>query len=144
MDGFDKILPRSRIPAPLCREMQSLCLANATASDNEIPKAERKFDEASDSLRDWVEADGKVEQDKRRAEKRYCNDQIYRHGADKRHWLIQAQAWRTCLLAHPELSGEVAGSKCSHGYVTPMCAIDKPVMKVREREPGDDDDEDAA
>jgi hypothetical protein len=131
---------RKEVPAPLCREMEAACRANVAIAERQEPEARRKFAEACEAVIAWVELDGKIEQGKRADHKRFWQDQIYRHASDRRHWLLMCQAWRKFNLAHPEASGSVAGAPCSHGYPSPMCVADMPVLKSVPREPGEDDE----
>jgi hypothetical protein len=117
------------VPVPTCGEMQSACLANLREAEAELPGAERKFLEACDAVRAWVELDGRGTKDRLLRSRDYWHDRVTALKSDKRHWLLQGQAWRDCLKAHPELSGATVGARCACGYVAPMCALDRPVLK---------------
>jgi len=138
---FSRIVPRSNVPLAKCHEMPAAMRANLAESERLLPIAEDKLLLANDAVRDWTEQLGKIELAKRKEQVDYWRNQIWRHQSDRRHWLMQAQAWRDCLTIHGELAIAEAGTKCSHGYPSPMCAMEKSVLKVREREPGDDDEE---
>lgn len=143
-----KVLPRTKVPVPTCGEMQAGCLSNVNQVDREEPNAKRKHLDACDALRDWVESDGKLEKDKRRNARDYWRDQVYRLASDRRHWLLQGQAWRQALALHPELASQPVGTRCSHGDVMPICSRGEPARSpgaatkandYHEKEPGDDD-----
>lgn len=133
---------KSRVPKTLCSEMELACAANYRESENELATANRKFEDACDEFLAWTASMGLAEQKRRKEQKDYWDEQVHRHGSDKRHWLMQRQSWRECLSVHPEMVNAAAGSKCSHGYVTPMCVVIEPELKrtTRSREPGDDDE----
>ncbi len=117
--------------------------ANLTEAEKLLPISEDKLLQANDAVRDWTEQLGKIELAKRKEQVDYWRNQIYRHQSDRRHWLTQAQAWRDCLAIHGEFANVPAGTKCSHGYSTPMCVVVEPELKHgggRAREPGDDDE----
>ncbi len=139
---FSRIVPRSNVPLAKCHEMPAAMRANLAEAERLLPVAEDKLLLANDAVRDWTEQLGKIELAKRKEQVDYWRNQIWRNQSDRRHWLMQAQAWRDCLAIHGELANAEAGSKCSHGYTTPMCVVAEPELK-RQREPGDDD-EDAA
>jgi len=125
----------------MCHEMPAAIRANLIDSERQLPIAEQKLLEAHDAEREWTEQLGKLEIERRREQVRYWRDQVHRHKSDRRHWLVQAQAWRDCLAIHPELVDVAAGSKCSHGYSTPMCVVVEPELKrARDRVPGEDDE----
>lgn len=141
VDDFSKIIPASRrmVPVPLLREMPELMRQNVAQAERAIPMAEDALMAASDNLIAWVQAMGEIERQERVKRKTQAAEAIVKHRSDRRHWLLQAQAWRNRLLRHPELAAKPIDVKCSCGNVAPMC--DPP--SVRSREPSDDD-EDAA
>jgi len=135
------VLPVTRTALTMCHEMPAAIRANLIDSERQLPIAEQKLLEAHDAEREWTEQLGKLEIERRREQVRYWRDQVHRHKSDRRHWLVQAQAWRDCLAIHPELVDVAAGSKCSHGYSTPMCVVVEPELKrARDRVPGEDDE----
>lgn len=139
MEGFERY-QRANIPVPKCAEMQAVCTENANRAVRERPEAERQYARACQDVIDWVKSMGPLELEKREQRKVRCAENLTRLASDKRHWLERAQAWRNCMRIHPEIGQAEVGAKCSHGHIAPMCAIDAPVLKVVEREPGEDDE----
>jgi hypothetical protein len=123
--------------------MEQACAENLAVAERGKPFAENKVLEAHDALTAWVESMGKLEEEKRKRTLVYWKEQVTKHREDMRYWRERGKAWRECMALHPELGTYVVGAKCIHGYIAPMCVVDQPEIK-REREPGDDDDEEAA
>lgn len=138
---FSRVTSRSSVPVSRCHEMPAAMRANLAEAEKMLPVAEDRLLQANDAVRDWTEQLGKIELAKRREQVDYWRNQIWRNQSDRRHWLVQAQAWRDCLAIHPEMADVAAGSKCSHGYSTPMCVVVEPELKrARDRVPGEDDE----
>lgn len=127
--------------------MERICHENADRAARDLPFLEDKVLSAHDAISRWTEPMGKIEQEKRQRELLGLKDKITASHSDKRHWKLQAQAWRDFLNIHRELGDAQVGVKCSHGYIAPVCVIEHAELKrtnERQREPGDDDgDEDA-
>ena len=142
---FSSIASRGNVPIPLCGEMECLCRDNADKAARDLPFYEDKVLSAHDAVTQWTESQGKLEQQKRQRDLMNLKDKVAANQSDGRYWRLQAQAWRDVLKVHPDLAREEVGSKCSHGYIAPMCVLEHPELKrlaeqSRQREPGEDDE----